>query len=57
MKMKVMRIPRMQTPGHYRPRRSYTLPGQMNAPRRGRVGRITPSMKRMQAKGPVRRGR
>lgn len=54
MKPRVMRKPTMQQPGHYRPRRTTTLPGQLNKPRRGRVGKMTPSFKRM---GVRRRGR
>jgi hypothetical protein len=54
MRMRQMRPRRMQQPGHYR-RPQLALPGRMNTPRRGRPGKLMPSMKKM---GPqVRRGR
>ena len=50
---KVSMTPRkMQQPGSYK-RPMMKVPGRMNAPRRGRPGKMVPSMKKMG----VRRGR
>jgi hypothetical protein len=54
--VKVKAMPKMQAPGHYRRRTTGpALPGQYNKPKRGRVGKMMPSMKRLTPK--VRRGR
>jgi hypothetical protein len=52
--MRMMRTPKMSTPGHYRPF-MLKVPGRMNAPGRGRVGKLLPPMKRLTP--PARRGR
>lgn len=51
--MRPRRMPKakMQQLGSYRPPQA-NVPGRYNLPRRGRVGKAMPSMKRM---GPVRR--
>lgn len=54
MRMRQMRPRRMAQPGHYQPP-MVKVPGRMNAPRRGRVGKLVPPMKRPMPV--VRRGR
>jgi hypothetical protein len=54
MKVRKMATRKMQQPGHYR-RPMAKVPGRMNAPRRGRPGKMMPTMKRMSPK--VRRGK
>lgn len=54
MKPRVMKAPKMQQLGSYRPPKM-GLPGQLNTPRRGRPGKMQPTMKRLLPV--VRRGR
>lgn len=56
MSMKTMRPRAMQQLGHYR-RPRLNLPGHMNTPTVGRVGKNVPSVKKFTPKPRVRRGR
>jgi hypothetical protein len=49
MKWSKPKLARPQTPGHYRPPQM-KLPGQYNAPGRGRVGKQMPPLKKLNSK-------
>ena len=50
MKPRAMKVPKMATPGHYRPPRA-TGAGAYNKPKVGRVGKMLPSPKQFRPLG------